>query len=80
MDHINIPSLKELRNYDTKKLESLMKQYKMPIGYAKGDKNQLINRIINMAEFLHIEIDKSIPGEELTIKVVDIFSIETDDY
>jgi len=66
-------SLKQLREMEAKDIEKLMKQCGIPVGCAKGDKNQLINKIMLVNNFLGFKLkEEKIPLPDIgEIKLFD---------
>ncbi len=70
---INSITLEELRSYNTTRIEAIMKENGIPIGESKGNKTQLISRILAVAEMLDIKFKSTDRNKELDLGTIDMF-------
>lgn len=70
---INSITLEELRSYKTTRIEAIMKTHGIPIRESKGNKTQLISRILSVTEMLDIKFKPTDQNMELDLGTIDIF-------
>ena len=73
---LNSITLEELRSYNTTRIEAIMKTHGIPIRESKGNKTQLISRILAVTEMLNIKFKPMDQSKELDLGTIDIFGSE----